>query len=406
MPERARRDAADNRHRQYRRTVAVGLRRGMVQVVERYDIAIVGAGPAGALCAWRLGSGRRIVLLDAEAAPRHRPCGEYLAPGGLGVLGRTGLLDAVLATGAKRLAGVSLRGPHGGHPQAFQPVLGLAPPVAFGLGVRRERLDRALQDMAATRAELRRGRRVLGLDRDAEGWRLRLADGGMLQAGLVIGADGRGSLVRRACGLDRRPVRQRFALMARAHGTPHGEAAEMHLGPLGQIGLCPLGEGEVNLNLLLAPSSSGLLRLMPRERLLRAALAATPSLAGRLAGMRLGPVMATGSLPQGCRAIAADGVALVGDAAGFCDPFTGEGMSLALTGAELLSEAIAAGRGLAGYAGDFARAIGRRRRIGELLQGLLGRRRLAEGIATGIAAVPLLNRLLMADAAGYRRGAV
>lgn len=374
--------------------------------MDAYDIAIVGAGPAGALCAWLLAGdepGRRVVLLDAESRPRQRPCGEYISPGGLGVLQRAGLLQQVCATGAKRLTGLALCGPHGGHAVPYRPVLGLVPPLPFGLGVRRERLDLALQEAAASRCRLLRQTRVSSLRRNGDGWELRSTDGAALRARLVIGADGRGSMVRRSCGLDRRPSRVRFALVARAHGVAHGEAGEMHLGPLGQIGLCPLGDGEVNLNLLLAPDASALLRRMPRERLLRAALAATPGLAARTRHAALGPVMATGSLPQGCRSIAADGVALVGDAGGFCDPFTGEGMSLAMRGAELLAGAIRDGRGLAGYAADFNRAIGRRRRIGELLQGLIRRRRLAEGLAAGIHALPLLNRLLVADAAGYQR---
>ena len=370
-----------------------------------YDIAIIGGGPAGALCAWLLAMapGRRVVLLDAEAAPRHRPCGEYLSPGGLGVLDRAGLLEQVLATGPQRLNALALRGPHGGHAVRHRPVLGFAPPIPFGLGVRRERFDLALQDAAAERATLLRSARVQELTRDAAGWVLTTGDGRRLSAGLVIGADGRGSMVRRTLGLDRKPTRQRFALVARATGILHGDVAEMHLSPLGQIGLCPLGGGEVNLNLLLAAESSGLLRRLPRQRLLLAALAATPGLHARCHGLRLGPVMATGSLPQGCRTVVADGAALVGDAAGFCDPFTGEGMSLALRGAEILATAIADGRGLAGYASGFARTIGRRRRIGELLQGLIRRRRFAEGVAAHIDGLPMLARLLVADAGGYRR---
>ena len=374
--------------------------------MDHCDIAIVGAGPAGALCAWLLAGrapGQRIILLDADSQPRHRPCGEYLSPGGLGVLARAGLLERVCATGAKRLTGLALHGPHGGRSLPYRPILGLAPPVPYGLGVRRERFDLALQEAAATRCLLLRQARVTSMQRDNDGWAVRTREGHALHARLVIGADGRGSVVRRSCGLDRRPARLRFALVARAHGVDHGQSGEMHLGPLGQIGLCPLGDGEVNLNLLLAPASTPILRRMPRDRLLRAALAATPGLAARTRHAEFGPVMATGSLPQGCRSIAADGVALVGDAGGFCDPFTGEGMSLAVRGAELLAGAIGAGRGLAGYADDFARSIGRRRRIGELLQGLIRRRRLAEAMAAGIDALPLLNRLLVADAAGYVR---
>ncbi len=374
------------------------------------DIAIIGAGPAGALSAYLLAQARPaadIVLLDAGVGPRHRPCGEYLSPGSLGSLQRAGLLAAVTATGAQRLAGVALCGPHGGHPVAFAPVLGLHPAVDHGLGVRRERFDRVLQEAAAQRCQLWREAQVAGVERSAHGWTVRLTDGRSLDAGLVVGADGRGSVVRRACGLDQRPARQRFALVARAHGVLHRNIVEMHLGPLGQLGLCPLGEGEVNLNLLLAPASSVLLRRMPRDALLRAAVASTAGLAGRAHGLELGQVMATGSLPQGCTAVSAEGVALVGDAAGFCDPFTGEGMGLAMRGAELLAAALVeGGGGLPAYARAYAGSLGRRRQVGTMLQRLLDRRRLAEGVAAGLASLPLLSRLLIADAAGFTRRSV
>lgn len=371
------------------------------------DIAIIGAGPAGAATAWLIAErcpGRRIVLCDAESAPQHKPCGEYLSPGGVGVLERAGLLPAVLATGARPLAAVAMRAPGGGPRVPFAPVLLWSPQASGGLGVRRERLDGCLQEQAARRVGLRRGVRLLAARRADGAWHLDFADGSTLSAGMLVGADGRGSAVRRLCGLDRRPARRRFALVARAHGVAHGDTVEMHLGPLGQIGVCPLGDGEVNLNLLIAPESAGLLKRLPRERLLRAALAATPSLRGRVAHARLGPVLATGSLPQGCSAVAGDGLALVGDAAGFCDPFTGEGMSLALAEAEMLADAVA-GAGLPAYAAAFRRLVGRRRSIGEALQGLLARRRISEGLVGMLGRLPLAARLLVADAAGYRRSA-
>lgn len=378
-------------------------------------LAIIGAGPAGAVTAQVLATARPdlgIVLLDAETQPRHRPCGEYLAPGGLAVLERIGLDAAVRATGACRLAGVALCGPGGRADTLFAPVLGLSPPCDHGLGVRRERFDRALQDQAAVVTDLRRGWRVRELARTPTGWRLEATtpDGPrQLDCRMIVGADGRGSLVRHRCNLDRPTARQRCALVCRAHGIPHSDRVEMHLGPLGQIGLCPLGAGEVNLNLLLAPASHGLLKRMPRAELLRAALAATPTLAARCRGGSFGAVMATPSLPQRSTAVVADGLCLVGDAAGFCDPFTGEGMSLALRGAEALALVLAgltyeqlpsAGQ-LAAWTASYHRLIGRRQRIGEALQELLGRRRIAEAVAMILARVPLLGRMAVADAAGF-----
>jgi menaquinone-9 beta-reductase len=378
-----------------------------VAVMDPYDVAIIGAGPAGAVTAWLIAQRRpdlTIVVLEAEAVPRHKPCGEYLSPGGVGVLMRAGLLPVVEAAGARPVAAVAMRCGTTGPRVPFAPVLGWRPQAGHGLGVRRECFDGALQEAAASRCTLQRGRRLRAARCVGDGWCLDLSDGGSMRAGLLIGADGRGSAVRRLAGLDRRPQRRRFALVARARGIPHGDTVEMHLGPLGQIGLCPLGDGEVNLNLLLAPASTVLLKRLPRERLLRAALLATPSLRDRARHVELGPVRATGSLPQGCAAVVGDHLALVGDAAGFCDPFTGEGMSLALAEAEMLAAAVAA-QDLPAYAAAFHATVGRRRRIGEVVQGLLTRRRSSEGLVGALGRLPLVARLLVADAAGYRRSA-
>ncbi len=384
-------------------------------MAERCDVLVVGAGPAGALAARLLGMSRpnlRIVLLDAETTPLHRPCGEYLAPDGLRVIARAGLEQAILATGAYRLSAVELHGPCGGWHAAFAPVLGLRPFRDHGLGVRREHFDRVLQDGAAVVADLRRGQRCSTMVRDGGRWVVDVVGSHgayQIETALIIGADGRGSTIRRSAGLDCRPTRKRFALVCRAHGISHRDRVEMHLGPLGQIGLCPLGDGEVNLNLLLAPPSAVLLRLMDRTRLLRVALAVTPTVADRCRDVTLGPVMASGSLPQGASQVVADGVCLAGDAAGFCDPFTGEGMGIAARCADLVVDAIT-GQDfdrmptrdeLAPYANAFALKIGRRRVIGEALQRILLRRRMAESVAAVIGRVPLLARLMVADAAGF-----
>jgi 2-polyprenyl-6-methoxyphenol hydroxylase-like FAD-dependent oxidoreductase len=379
-----------------------------------YEVLIVGGGPAGSITARLLGQARpelRILLCDAEATPRHRPCGEYLSPGGLRIVDRCGLMSAIMASGAHRLSAVALVSPGGASAVPFQPILGLRPHTDHGLGVKRECFDRVLQDGAAEHATLRRSSRILGFERVERHWEVRFADGSVVTTNLIIGADGRGSIVRRAAGLDREPRRRRFALVCRARGFAHRSQVEMHLGPLGQIGVCPLANNEVNFNLLLAPASSGLLRRMPRERLMRAAIAATPTLAMRASGAVCTPVMATGSLPQGSRSVVADGICLVGDASGFCDPFTGEGMSIAARGAECLADALADldlstmpdEQALSGYAEAFARAIGRRRKVGELLQGLLTRRRLSEGVAALLSRSPLVSGLLVADAAGFSR---
>jgi flavin-dependent dehydrogenase len=182
----------------------------------------------------------------------------------------------------------------------------------------------------------------------------------------------------------------------------------MHLGPLGQVGVAPLGGGEVNLNLLLAGPSRALLRERSPERLMRAALRATPTLRARTAGARLGPLLATGSLPQRSRAVVADGLALVGDAAGFCDPFTGEGICLALQAAESLAATIVglapgavSAQALAPYAAAYRRRFALRRCLGESLQRCLGRRGLSEGLVGLVGRQRALSRFLVAMTGDY-----
>jgi 2-polyprenyl-6-methoxyphenol hydroxylase-like FAD-dependent oxidoreductase len=383
-------------------------------MTESRAVVIVGAGPGGAMTAILTAQQRPrldILLLDAEAGPKRKPCGEYLSPDGVRILAAAGVEDEVMATGAHPLFGLSLMSPLGAVSADYHPMLGIAPFRPYGIGVRRERFDAVLQTAAGRVAELRRGVRVVGMERRGARWRLRLRDATGerdLDTPLVIGADGRQSLVRRRAGLDAPMRRQRFALVCRANGIPHGRHGEMHLGPFGQVGLAPLGGGEVNLNLLVAEPSRGLLRRRTPATLMAAALRATPTLRARTGSARLGPLLATGSLPQRSSSVVADGVALVGDAAGFCDPFTGEGMCLALQAAELLSTTlIELGDGapdrvaLGGYARAYKRRFGMRRSLAEGLQRCLGRRGIAERLVALVGRQQALSRFLIAVTGDY-----
>jgi 2-polyprenyl-6-methoxyphenol hydroxylase-like FAD-dependent oxidoreductase len=161
-----------------------------------------------------------------------------------------------------------------------------------------------------------------------------------VETALLIGADGRTSRVRRLAGLDAPSPRRRQALACRAESWDMDAIAEMRFGPLGQVGVAPLGGGTVNLNLLLSEAAAA---AMPRRRpaeLMRAALAADGALAAHARRARLGPVLASGPLTHGARARAGAAVALVGDAAGCFDPVTGDGITLALLGAERLAGAL------------------------------------------------------------------
>jgi menaquinone-9 beta-reductase len=384
---------------------------GLMPENRRYDVAIIGAGPAGAMTALLTARSRpdlKILLVDALAEPRHKPCGEFLGPHGVRVLGLAGIEQAVLKDGAQPLTGLSLHAGRAVVGSDFAPVFGRVPPKGHGLGVRRERFDRRLQEEAAAAgAELQRGVAVEDLVRDGDGWRVHCGDA-IISATLVVGADGRSSMVRRRAGLDRPTARKRFALVCRARGIEAGTAlgfrhGEMHVGPFGQVGLAPLGAGEVNLNLLLSEDSRRLLRHRTPEQMLRAALTGTPSLAHRCREALLGTVLATGSLPRTCRAVNGEGVALVGDAAGFWDPFTGDGMTLALRGAELLAGCIADGSPAAParYAHAWRGIVAGKRWSGGVLHHVLQRRRLAETLVALLGRSPAMGRMMAGISGGY-----
>lgn len=379
------------------------------------DLLIVGAGPAGAMTALQVAKVRPdlgIVLTDAMPEPRHKPCGEFLSPDGLRILAQVGLEGRVMASGAHPLTGLSLVGARGAMSSDYHPMLGHVPHRPYGIGVRREVFDRVLQDAAAQVADLRRGTRIVAVERRTDGWLATVRDDtGERQVSprLLIGADGRQSLVRRRAGLDLPTRRQRFALVCRATGIPHGTHGEMHLGPLGQVGVAPLGGGEVNLNLLLSGPGRRLLQQRSPGELMRAALRATPSLRPRTTHARLGVVLTTGSLPQKSHAVVDDGLALVGDAAGFCDPFTGEGMCFALQGAEALGATIAGlprdgawtTDDLRSYADAYRARFGGKRRLGEGLQVLLRRRVLADRLIGLVGSHRGLSRYLVAMTGDY-----
>lgn len=319
------------------------------------QVIVVGAGPAGATAAWALASqGLDVLLLDRARFPRDKPCAEYLSPQGSRILDAMGVLRDVEAAGAAHLAGMRVRSPDGGiiHGE-FAAQHGFTGFRDRGLALRRRRLDPLLQQAALRAgAVLHERASVDGLLLDGArvcGVRARI-DGTLrdLQAPLVIGADGLRSLVARRMGVAARlPWPRRVAFVAHWRNVRDiGVHGEMHVERDGYVGLADVGHGEVNVAIVvpraLAHEASGdAAGFMDRW------LARHPQLAARFAGAtRTSPVQVTGPFASHARRGVAAGVALVGDAADFFDPFTGEGLYAALRGGELLGP----------YAADAARA--------------------------------------------------
>lgn len=309
------------------------------------QVLIVGGGPAGSASATFLAqAGVAVTVVDRAHFPRAKPCAEYLSPEASRVLHAMGALSAVEDAGAAQLTGMRVRAPNGFEIEgAFAAEHGFRGFRDRGLALRREVLDDLLLDRArAAGAAVHEGVTLEALDAEPRGYRVLLRHNGVQQtmrADLVIGADGLRSRVARTLGVARRSRwPRRLALVAHWRGVQEiGARGEMHVQHDGYLGLADVGDGLTNVALVvparLAGSAAG-----NADGYVRDWIARHPQLASRFAhAERVSAVRATGPFAShATRAWAHDAV-LVGDAADFFDPFTGEGIYAALRGGEMVA---------------------------------------------------------------------
>jgi menaquinone-9 beta-reductase len=337
------------------------------------QVLVAGAGPAGSALALRLArAGISVTLLDRARHPRPKPCGECLNPGAVREMEMLGV-EHVLDAGCP-LEGWRLRATDG----AFFD--GRFPPPVRGVAIDRSRLDAALAaEAVAAGARMLEERQVVDLLHGGgrvRGVRVRTPSGDTqdMEAAVVVGADGLRSVVARRLGVIRRPPRLRkVALTAHCTGIAPSAAGagigELRATAGGCVGVADIGGGVHNVTVVASGDEIARLADDPEGYF---DLQRARTLVDRGAGVRAGPLQRTGPFDVPVRRPGAPGALLVGDAAGYYDPFTGQGVYRALRGARIAAAVI--GPLLAGdigweeALGRYSRAHRQAFRAGRLLQ--------------------------------------
>ncbi|WP_405697113.1 NAD(P)/FAD-dependent oxidoreductase [Streptomyces sp. NBC_01185] len=308
------------------------------------DILVAGGGPAGLTAAIRAAAaGLEAVVVEPRRAPVDKACGEGIMPSGVAALHALGVAPAgrelrgIRYVEGSRRAEATFRGPP-------------------GLGVRRTALHTALHRRAAELGV----RVVTGRVGEVRQGHDSVTAGG-LTARWLIAADGLHSPVRRALGLEGRPPEpRRYGLRRHYRIAPWTDFVEVHWSRDGEAYVTPVGEGLV-----------GVAVLSRHRRSHEQHLAAFPALARALRGREAGPVRGAGPLRRSASSPRAGRVLLAGDAAGYVDALTGEGVALAAATASAAVDCLLDGRP-EDYPARWARLTRRHRLLTGALLGAAG----------------------------------
>ncbi len=312
---------------------------------EGVDVLIAGAGPAGSVAATILArAGIRVMVVDRARFPREKLCGDTLNPGAMAILKRLDLAERVERRGLC-LDGMILTAEHGVSVQGCYP---LAPERRVGRAIRRGELD----DVLLTRA-IESGARF---DEGVIVQEPLIQDGpggpkvcGLLVSGPVgrsrrvpatvtIAADGRRSPIAFSLGLLRHPLSPRRWAVGGYFQSVDGMSSfgEMHVRCGHYIGVAPLPDGLANVCFV----SDERQQFSDPKLMLKSTLEGDACLRERFANARLvSRLTVMGPLAVDSHAAGMPGLLLAGDAAGFIDPITGDGIRMAIRGGELAAQA-------------------------------------------------------------------
>jgi geranylgeranyl reductase family protein len=382
---------------------------GAGQVSGRFDVVVVGAGPAGSIAALVLArSGARVALVDKAAFPRDKACGDLVGPRGVQVLADLGLRVPDAGRGSDLLA----VGPSGRRSRL--PAFAGRTYPGHGIIVPRLALDHALREAALEAGAVPVRARITAVEAGGDGVDAVISGDGQRVAGeVIIAADGALSPVARLAGmLDPQAALWGFAIRAYVPAeVPLPllvllDASPWRIYP-GYGWLFPGENGQANVGIGVGLGSSR------RQAPLRGDLARLVTMLGRHGDLgpdaQPGPVMGgwlrmggTGTPP------AAGNVLLAGDAAGLINPLQGEGIGPAMVSARLAAEAVLADPARAGsaYAEAIEAAFGRYMDGASALQTVMLRRPRTTSAVTRLLTAPVVRRVVAGTWSIYWNGLV
>ena len=381
-----------------------------------YDVIVIGAGPAGCASALFLHEqGLRVVVLDRAAFPRDKVCGEFISPAADDILQDLGVLDAIQQTHPVRLKGVSISSY--GKPELridYPPCPGQGKTMT-SLSLPRFQFDHLLvQNLREQGLEVREKHavddflieedRVVGV-RGRDEAKTPFA----FSASVVVDASGRNGLSLRRLGLIR-PHKGPGKIALAAHWENVQSPMDyctMHISAPGYTGMARVGEDSVNVVLVVEDRN---VKGRELDAFYEAVVRSNPRRQSLLGDARLKErVRSVGSLAYGVRPPPLGGLVLVGDTTGFIDPFTGEGIYLALRSAQLAAGVIQKAFQVGDFSRDFLAEYEHRRQaefhrkfiLSRILQKLIYRRRWCDGVVTLLRRNPHLAQTLVGVIGDY-----
>ena len=351
--------------------------------MEKVDVLVVGGGPAGAtvaaLCAAR---GLRVGLVEHKRFPRHKVCGDVLNPRCWPVFERLGVAARIAALPHRELSGATFSTRRGAT---------LTIDHRGMRAVRRSLLDSALLDHA-------RSSGVIVYEGEAAhqvqpGWRITTTRHEFL-APVLVGADGRNSVIAKQTGLARRRLGEDSGSIAlQGHfRAPESmdDYVQLHLFAGGYCGIVRVDDSE--LNLCLVTDRAGAVHRGDCGELFERTAGQNPQFrALGIAPEPLAPLQSAHPLRTPPNKPCSGGVYLAGDALRAVEPFTGQGIYFALRTGELAAQAIGGGV-------DYAHAIRRLHRhqatANEGLYRLMYHERAAGAVVSALRRFPGLQRWL------------